>query len=313
MSTLDLAALPLPAVVETIDFEVVLASLRADLLRLYPAAADVIDLESEPLIKLLQVAAYREVLIRARINDAARAVMLPWAVGTDLDNLAARYDLARLSGEDDERLRARVLMGYHALSAAGSPDSWRLRALSVSVDVRQVDVWSDRPGRVKVCLLARVAAPVVQASAEQQAIGRALFGEHPQAQSHSLCWRVAAVGDAIVGQAERALLAEDVRPLTVDVDVTAARVLPLAVSATLVHPPGPDGSLIAAAAAQRVRQLGQRAAFRVDVTRAAIVAALMGDGIRDAVLATPAADVAAGQGEVPVITSINVTTQARHD
>ena len=62
-----------------------------------------------------------------------------------------------------------------------------------------------------------------------------------------------------------------------------------------------------------MRQLGLRTAFRVDMTRAALVAALMSEGIRDAVLATPAADVAAGQGEVPVITSINVTPQARHD
>ena len=69
----------------------------------------------------------------------------------------------------------------------------------------------------------------------------------------------------------------------------------------------------AQAATQRVRQLGLRAAFRVDMTRAALVAALMGEGIRDAVLATPAADIAAGAGEVPVITSITVTPQARHD
>lgn len=313
MSMLDLSALPLPAVVETLDYEAVLAGLRADLLRLYPPAAEVIDLESEPLIKLLQVAAYRELVIRARINDAARAVMLPWAVGSDLDNLAARYDLARLPGEDDERLRSRVLMGYHALSAAGSPTSWRLRALSVSVDVRQVDVWADRPGRVKVSLLARVAAEANEVDAAQQAIGRALFGEHPQAGASSMCWRVATPADAIVAQTEAALLAEDVRPLTVDVDVTAARILPLAVAATLVHPPGPDGAVLASAAAQRVRALGQRTAFRVDMTRAALVAALMGDGIRDAVLAQPAADIAAGPGEVPVITSINVTAQARHD
>ena len=39
----------------------------------------------------------------------------------------------------------------------------------------------------------------------------------------------------------------------------------------------------------------------------------MGDGIRDAVLAQPAADITAGPGEVPVITSIDVTAQARHD
>jgi phage-related baseplate assembly protein len=313
MTNLDFSALPRPAVIEALDYETVLAGLRADLLRLYPAAAEVIDLESEPLIKLLQVAAYRELLIRARINDAASAVMLGWAVGTDLDNLAARYDLARLPGEDDERLRQRVLMGYHALSAAGSPTSWRLRALSVSVDVRQVDVWADRPGRVKVSLLARVGARIEDVDATQQAIGRALFGEHPQASANAMCWRVAVPGDAIVGQTEAALLAEDVRPLTVDVDVTAARILPLAVAATLVHPPGPDGAVLATAAAQRVRQLGLRTAFRVDVTRAALVAALMGEGIRDAVLTTPAADVTAGQGEVAVITSITVTPQARHD
>ena len=310
---IDVTALPTPAVIETLDYEAVLASLRADLLRLYPVAAEVIDLESEPLTKLLQVAAYRELLIRARVNDAARAVMLGWAVGADLDNLAARYDLARLPGEDDNRFRQRVLMGYHALSAAGSVTTWRLRALSVSVDIRQVDVWADRPGRVKVSLLARVAARVEDVDAQQQAIGRALFGEHPQAGANSMCWRVAVPGDAIVGQTEAALLAEDVRPLTVDVDVTAARILPLAVAATLVHPPGPDGAVLAAAAAERVRKLGLRAAFRVDVTRAALLAALMGEGIRDAVLATPAADIAAGAGEVPVITSITVTPQARHD
>lgn len=311
MSTLDMSALPRPAVVDTIDYETVLAGLRSDLLRLYPAAAAVIDLESEPLIKLMQVAAYRELLIRARINDAACAVMLGWAVGADLDNLAARYDITRLQDEDDTRLRQRVLMGYHALSAAGSPTSWRLRAMSVSADVRQVDVWADRPGRVKVSLLARVAARVEDVDAQQQAIGRALFGEHPEAGANSMCWRVAVPGDAIVGQTEAALLAEDVRPLTVDVDVTAARILPMAVAATLVHPPGPDGAVLAAAAATRVFKLGGK--YRVDVTRASLIAALMGDGIRDAVLTTPAADVAAGAGEVPVITDIHVTTQARHD
>ena len=83
---IDVTALPTPAVIETLDYEAVLASLRADLLRLYPVAAEVIDLESEPLTKLLQVAAYRELLIRARINDAARAVMLAYATDADKRN-----------------------------------------------------------------------------------------------------------------------------------------------------------------------------------------------------------------------------------
>lgn len=308
--SIDLSTLPAPAVVETLDYESYLAGLRADLLARHPEAASVLALESEPMNKLLQVCAYREMLLRARINDAARAVLLPWAVGADLDNLAARYDLARLPGEDDERLRERVLIGYHALSAAGSASSWRLRALSQSNDIRQVDVWADRPGRVKISLLARMAAPAYQLTQAEQEAGRALFGPHPR---DSFAWRVATVADPIVGQVEAAMLAEDVRPLTVDVDVTAARVLPVEVNATLVHPPSQDGALLSARASQRLQALAASSAFRIDLTRAAITAALMGDGIRDVLLHTPTADVPAGNGQIVAITSAQLQTQARYD
>ena len=314
MSVIDLARLPAPDVVETIDYEAVLASLKTDLEERAPELAPVLQLESEPLVKLLEVAAWREMVLRARITDAARAVMLPWAAGADLDNLAARYDLARLPGEDDERLRARVLIGYHALSAAGSAASWRLRALSVSTDIRQVDVWADRPGRVKACLLARVAQPLYAVSADDEAIGVALFGRHPQHDgAQPMRWCVAQASDAIVAQVAQALLADDVRPLSVEVDVTVARVLPVAVRATLIHPPGPDGATLAQAARARVLMLAAHASFRVDLTRAQLIAALMGDGVRDVLLHAPTQDVPAGPGEIPAITDIIIDTEARRD
>lgn len=314
MSVIDLARLPAPQVVEPLDFEAILSALKADLIARAPQLAPVLTLESEPLVKLLEVAAWREMVLRQRVNDAARAVMLPWATGADLDNLAARYDLVRLPGEDDERFRARVLIGYHALSAAGSAASWKLRALSVSTDIRQVDVWADRPGRVKIAVLARVAAPLHAVTAEQAAIGQALFGRHPQHDAaQPMRWRVAEASDPIVTQVGQALLAEDVRPLSVEVDVTVARIIPVPVSATLIHPPGPDGALLGMQAMERLRALAAQAAFRVDATRAQIIAALMGDGIRDVVLGAPAADVAVGRGEIAAITGIAITTEARHD
>ena len=92
MSVIDLSLLPAPAVVETLDYEAILSALKADLIARAPELAPALQLESEPLVKLLEVAAWRETVLRARINDAARAVMLPWATGADLDNLAARYD-----------------------------------------------------------------------------------------------------------------------------------------------------------------------------------------------------------------------------
>lgn len=314
MSVIDLSRLPAPAVVETLDYEAILAALKADLIARAPELAPVLALESEPMVKLMQVAAWREMVLRQRVNDAARAVMLPWATGADLDNLAARYDLARLPGEDDERFRRRVLIGYHALSAAGSRQSWMLRALSVSTDIRQVDVWADRPGRVKVCLLARVAAQAAAMTEAQAAIGEALFGRHPQHDAATpMRWRAATASDAIVTQVAQALLAEDVRPLTVEVDVTTATVKPVQVVATLVHPPGPDGALLAAQARARLMALAAQMRFRVDLTRAQIIAALMGDGVRDVILASPAADVTVGHGEIAAVTDVTITTEARHD
>src|SRR5256885_10009568 len=67
-----LDALPQPGVVETLDFERILDAHRADLLARHPEAAEVLALESEPLNKLLEAHAYRELLYRARVNDVDR-------------------------------------------------------------------------------------------------------------------------------------------------------------------------------------------------------------------------------------------------
>ena len=103
MTTQDLTQLPAPTVVEALDFETILASHRADLIARYPAAADVIALESEPLAKLLEAHALRELIYRQRVNDAARAYLLAYATGSDLDHKGAFYGVPRLPGETDGR------------------------------------------------------------------------------------------------------------------------------------------------------------------------------------------------------------------
>ncbi|EOV7032892.1 baseplate assembly protein, partial [Yersinia enterocolitica] len=87
MATIDLSLLPPPFVVEELDYEILLAERKATLISLYPeeqrtAVARTLSLESEPLVKLLQENAYREVILRQRVNDAARAVMVAYAVGS---------------------------------------------------------------------------------------------------------------------------------------------------------------------------------------------------------------------------------------
>jgi len=102
MATIDLSQLPAPDVVETLDYEILLAERKATLISLYPeekqaAVARTLALESEPIVKLLQENAYREVILRQRINEAAKAVMVAYALDDDLDQLGANNGVERLA------------------------------------------------------------------------------------------------------------------------------------------------------------------------------------------------------------------------
>ncbi|OWF82507.1 baseplate J-like protein [Yersinia frederiksenii] len=102
MPIIDLNQLPAPDVVEKLDFETILTERKATLISLFPeeqqeAVARTLALESEPLTKLLEENAYREVIWRQRVNEAARANMLAYAVGHDLDVMAANNNTERLT------------------------------------------------------------------------------------------------------------------------------------------------------------------------------------------------------------------------
>ena len=101
MATIDLSLLPAPDVVEELDYETLFEERKATLLSLYDesereAVARTLALESEPIVKLLQENAYREVILRQRVNEAARANMLAYATGADLDQIGGNYNVERL-------------------------------------------------------------------------------------------------------------------------------------------------------------------------------------------------------------------------
>ena len=121
MTVIDLSALDPPDLVETLDFEEVYQRKLEHFKRIYPdwTAA----LESDPVVKLLELAAYEEIRFRARVNDAGRAVLLAYATGADLEHLAALWNLKKeivdpgdpeahppipVTYERDERLRLRT-------------------------------------------------------------------------------------------------------------------------------------------------------------------------------------------------------------
>src|SRR5690606_24987794 len=116
-----------------------------------------------PGIILQQADAYRELLAYAAINDAVRSVMIAFAVGADLDHMAAYYGVTRriitpAAGstaavlESDAEFRRRALFAPEAMAAAGPHGAYVLHALTADPRVLNVDVWSPDPGKVTVAV-----------------------------------------------------------------------------------------------------------------------------------------------------------------
>ena len=165
--TMDLSQLPAPQVLEDLDYESVY---QADLETFRDFMGDNWDavLESDPVTKLLEVGAYRKVLNRARINDAAKALLLAYASGSDLDQLAGNVSLQRLviQAEDlqavppvpavleaDDALRERVQLVYEGLTTAGPRNSYILHARNASGLVADATAESPAPAEVVVTVL----------------------------------------------------------------------------------------------------------------------------------------------------------------
>lgn len=313
MTLIDMSTLPPPTVIEALDYETALAALKDRLLERVPtgeqaAVADVLALESEPLTRLLEAFAYEEIVLRARINDAAAAVLLAYATGADLDHIGARYEVARLAGEDDTRLRQRIQQGYAALGAAGPADAYRAHALAVSSAITDVSVVSGQPGRVDVTVLGWHAVDAVGADPAAVAQGARLF---PAAGVDAgLAPVLAESAAALLDAVRTALAAETVRPLTDQVVVQAPVVLAYAITARLRTYAGPDpASVLAqstaalAAYLTRVRRLGY------DVTLAGIVAALAVPGVQNVLLDSPSADIVCQPDEIADATLIDITLE----
>lgn len=90
---IDLSTLPAPKVVESLSLDAIVQAMISDLVSRDPTFTALV--ESDPAYKILEVAAYRELLLRQRVNEAVQAVMLAYAAGSDLDQIGANFGVPR--------------------------------------------------------------------------------------------------------------------------------------------------------------------------------------------------------------------------
>lgn len=273
--SVDLSQLPAPNVVQPLDFEAELARIKALVLTDMPELAEVLQLESEPVTKLLQRWAYESISMQARINDSAHAVMLAYAVGADLDQVAANNGVERLEGEDDDQLRRRAQMAFEGLTVAGSRGSYVFHALSSDARVLDASALTTIPGTVRVVVL----------STEGSGSAPANLLETVQA----------------------ALSAEDVRPLCDTVECVSASVVGYAIAAQLRAYPGPSmGTVLQSANTAIALYIESCKKLGYDITRSGIYAALHVQGVQNVLLTSPSADVVIDNHQVGYCTGINL-------
>ena len=99
-------SLPLSNVVETLDYEIILAERIAALTAKLPDWSGSAD---SPGYKIQEVEAFREYILRQDNNQRFHQSLLPYATDTHLTILAAERGIVREPGESDRSLLIRTL------------------------------------------------------------------------------------------------------------------------------------------------------------------------------------------------------------
>jgi phage-related baseplate assembly protein len=263
MSTIDLSALPAPQVLESLDFEELYQGELATF-REYMGDNWTALLESDPVTKLLELGAYRRMQNRARVNDGAKALLLAYATGADLEQLAANVGLQRLViqaedmiavppvpavMEEYDALRERIQLVYEGLTTAGPRNSYILHARNASGLVADATAESPAPAEVVVTVLS-------------------LEGE-------------GTASAELLAQVDAYLSDDDRRPVADRLTVQSAEILPYRIDAVVyLTGTGPENEAILAECNARLEAWkNPRRRLGVEVARSAIDAQLHLSGV----------------------------------
>ncbi|MEX4241943.1 baseplate J/gp47 family protein [Haemophilus influenzae] len=291
----DLSKLDAPKVLEDLDFESLLADRKTEFIALFPQDERPfwqarLSLESEPITKLLQEVVYLQLMERNRINNAAKATMLAYASGSDLDVIAANYNVKRQVIqeannnvtpkipeilEDDTSLRLRTQLAFEGLSVAGPRSAYIFHALSAHPDVADVSVVSPQPANVTVTILSRNG----QGEAEE----------------------------SLLNVVRAKLNDDDIRPIGDRVIVQSAVIQSYEIRAKLHLYRGPEYEPIKAAALKKLTAYTEeKHRLGRDISLSGIYAALHLEGVQRVELISPTADIVLPSSKSAYCTAINL-------
>ncbi|MEZ6853014.1 baseplate assembly protein [Halodesulfovibrio aestuarii] len=288
-NAIDLSTLAPPKIIEELSVEQILKEMLA-----YHAELDekfTAPLPSDPAYKIFEANAYREFLLRQRINEAVKAVLVAYAEDEDLDHLAAGVPLKRKlvdagdetayppvppTYESNDDFRKRVVFAPEGFSTAGADGAYIFHALSV-VGVKDAYPASPAPVEVHLYILSKVGNGVPN---------QALLDE---------------VNTVFSG---------DVRPFTDHLQIKPAAVKEYQIDATLHFMPGPSAESVLVEARKNLEAyVAKSHALGMCVARSGIDAALHIAGVHRVEIAQPAADIMNDKHEAAFCTKITLHSE----
>lgn len=296
-NAIDLSNLAPPKIIEELSAE----QLVEDYVKYFKALgtngdktlADSIEalLPSDPSYKIIEACAYRELLLRQRINDSIKSILVAYATGEDLDHLAAFVPIERKvldEGdstvtpprpkvmESDDDFRKRVVLAPEAFSTAGSKGAYVFHALSVP-GVKEACPVSPTPAHVKLYIFA---------------------DEGTGAASQKLLNAVADV------------FTDDVRTFTDQVEFKSAEILEYTIDATIeVDKEAPIKKIETEAALSLQRYVTECHSLGKCVALSGISAALHVSGVRSVTVANPVANIGGQEHCAPYCTVATLTVK----
>ncbi|VFQ44381.1 baseplate assembly protein [Desulfoluna butyratoxydans] len=320
MKVIDLSSLAPPDVIEPLSFDDVLTQIRSNYITACTNAGRgdlvaAIDYPAEPAAILCEVAAYREMVLRARINDAARARMLAYATGADLDHIGAGEGVERLTlspadetaippvpavMEQDDPYRYRIQLARQAITTAGPTGSYVYHARSADARVRDVSVDAPAFARRELTPEQRTAAGLPADSIVLDVVRDAGLSNPMPGDVAVTVLSIEEGGVAsqdLIDHVSDALSADDIRPLTDRPRVRAASILHYTIEATLTLKPGPDPEPVRQAAIAAAWAMAEQYSELEEVLPlSAVYAALHQPGVIAVTLTSPTQDLAPGVG-----------------
>jgi len=285
-TTVDLSRLARPTILAPVDYEATLAEMIARVQTVMPSFDATVD--SDPAVKVLQVCAYYRMLDQQDFNERLVSRLVAYATGSTLDHIGAEIGVARLTlipadaatgapavMEDDDELRARIVLAPEKFASAGPELAWVAHAKDASASVLDASATSPARGEVLISVLSRDGDGTASAS----------------------------LLDAV-----RAIVTDKkIRPLGALVTVASASLKPFVVTAQLWTFAGPDATLVLASArASLDAYLAKSRKLGRNITLSALSAALTVEGVQRVVIDTPLAEIVCDPTQAASCTAITI-------